>query len=67
MHTGHGNLQTHIPQFIPFQLRPIRARVKGSLRGKDCRLVVYIPHHLFSLVLPAQMRDRNSDEEKKKT
>lgn len=52
-HSVHINPQTHIPRLIPLQLRPIRARVKGSLRGggKDRRVrVLYIPHHLFSLV-----------------
>lgn len=32
-HSVHINPQTHIPRLIPLQLRPIRARVKGSLRG----------------------------------
>lgn len=34
-HSVHINLQTHIPNLIPFQLRPIGARVEGSHRGKD--------------------------------
>lgn len=32
-HSVHINPETHIPRLIPLQLRPIRARVKGSLRG----------------------------------
>lgn len=34
MYSVHINLPTQIPRFIPFQLRPIRARVTGSLQGK---------------------------------
>ncbi len=36
MHAVHTNLQTHIPRFIPFQLRPIRASIKEVLEEMHC-------------------------------
>lgn len=48
MHTVHINLHTHIARFIPFQLRPISACVKGSLRGKE-RIVRCCLSHWYAI------------------
>lgn len=55
VHSGHINLPTQLLRFVPFQLRPIRPRMKGRLPGRAAVLGTRRPQSPFVIGMPTQI------------